>query len=202
MEEIAARRAAEALLAEHKANVRFRSLGPPDGPTTIPDAYDIQERYVALLRNEHGDAVGYKVGLTSAPMQAFCRIDHPIAGVVLARRVHRSGATMQRSDFGRLGLEFEIAVRLISAAFARPSSSSTIETRTMPTSMFSRLLRTIRGTAALSCQNLRRNGLIWRASSGAQRKTMLRSVKGTAATSSGIPSIQWRGLPRNWLRGA
>ena len=59
MEDIAARRAAEALLAEHKANVRFRSLGPPDGPTTIPDAYDIQERYVALLRNEHGDAVGY-----------------------------------------------------------------------------------------------------------------------------------------------
>src|SRR6266567_140582 len=112
MEDIAARRAAEALLAEHKANVRFRSFGPPDGPTTIPDAYDIQERYVALLRNEHGDAVGYKVGLTSAPMQAFCGIDHPIGGVVLARRVHRSGATVQRSDFGRLGLEFEIAVRI------------------------------------------------------------------------------------------
>jgi 2-keto-4-pentenoate hydratase len=112
MEDIAALRAAEALLAEHKANVRFRSLSPPDGPMTIPDAYDIQERYVALLRSEHGDAVGYKVGLTSAPMQAFCRIDHPIAGVVLARRVHRSGVTMQRSDFGRLGLEFEIAVRI------------------------------------------------------------------------------------------
>jgi 2-keto-4-pentenoate hydratase len=112
MEDIAARRAAEALLAEHTANARFRQLGPPDGPTTIPDAYDIQERYVALLRNRHGDAVGYKVGLTSAPMQAFCGIDHPIAGVVLARRVHRSGATVQRSDFGRLGLEFEIAVRI------------------------------------------------------------------------------------------
>ena len=56
--------------------------------------------------------VGYKVGLTSAPMQAFCGIDHPIAGVVLARRVHKSGASVRRSDFGRLGLEFEIAVRL------------------------------------------------------------------------------------------
>ncbi len=80
MEDIAARRAAESLLAEHKANVRFRPLGPPDGPATISDAYDIQERYVALLRSEHGDAAGYKVGLTSAPMQAFCGIDHPIAG--------------------------------------------------------------------------------------------------------------------------
>lgn len=112
MEDIAARRAAGALLAEHKANVRFRTIGPPDGPASISDAYDIQERYVALLRGEHGDAVGYKVGLTSATMQKFCGIDHPIAGVVFARRVHRSGATVRRQDFGRMGLEFEIAVRI------------------------------------------------------------------------------------------
>jgi 2-keto-4-pentenoate hydratase len=45
-------------------------------------------------------------------MQAFCGIDHPIAGVVLAKRVHRSGATTRIADFGRLGLEFEIAVRI------------------------------------------------------------------------------------------
>jgi 2-keto-4-pentenoate hydratase len=112
MEDIAARRAAESLLAEHRANLRFKTLGPPDGPATIADAYDIQERYVALLRSAHGDTVGYKVGLTSAPMQAFCRIDHPIAGVVLATRVHRSGASVRLADFGRLGLEFEIAARI------------------------------------------------------------------------------------------
>jgi 2-keto-4-pentenoate hydratase len=112
MEDIAARGAAEKLLAEHKANQRFKSLGPPEAPATISDAYDIQEKYVALLRERHGGAVGYKVGLTSATMQAFCGIDHPIAGVVLATRVHRSGATVRRSDFGRLGLEFEIAVRI------------------------------------------------------------------------------------------
>jgi 2-keto-4-pentenoate hydratase len=112
MEDIAARRAAQSLLAAHKANVQFKSLGPPDKPATISDAYDIQDRYVALLRGEHGDAVGYKVGLTSATMQKFCGIDHPIAGVVLASRVHRSGATVRRADYGRLGLEFEIAVRI------------------------------------------------------------------------------------------
>ncbi len=112
MEDIAARRAAEALLAGHRGNVRFARLGPPDGTTSISDAYDIQERYVALLKGEHGDAVGYKVGLTSATMQKFCGIDHPIAGVVLARRVHTSGVTVQRADYGRLGIEFEIAVRI------------------------------------------------------------------------------------------
>src|SRR6202158_5236491 len=112
MEDIAARRAAESLLAEHKDHVPFKQLGPPNGPATISDAYDIQERYVALLGGRHGDAVGYKVGLTSATMQTFCGIDHPIAGVVLARRVYQSGATVRRSDFGRLGIEFEIAVRI------------------------------------------------------------------------------------------
>jgi 2-keto-4-pentenoate hydratase len=112
MEEIAARRAADLLLAEHKANQRFRTLGPPDAPATISDAYDIQDHYVALLQGERGGAVGYKVGLTSATMQAFCGIDHPIAGVVLASRVYQSGATIKRSAFRRLGLEFEIAVRI------------------------------------------------------------------------------------------
>ncbi len=128
MEDIAARRAAETLLAEHRANLRFKPLGPPDRPATISDAYDIQQRYVALLRNKHGEAAGYKVGLTSATMQTFCGIDHPIAGVVLASRVHRSGATVRRADFGRLGLEFEIAVRIKSdvPVTGRPCTAETI----------------------------------------------------------------------------
>ncbi len=128
MEDNAARRAAEALLAEHQANARFRTLVPPDGPATITDAYDIQQRYVALLRSRNGDAVGYKVGLTSATMQTFCGIDHPIGGVVLAKRVHRSGASVSRADFGRLGLEFEIAVRIKSdlPASGRPWTAGTI----------------------------------------------------------------------------
>jgi len=128
MEDIAARRAAETLLAEHRANVRFKPLDPPDRPATIADAYDIQQRYVALLRDQHGGAAGYTVGLTSATMQAFCGIDHPIAGVVLASRVHRSGTTVRRADFGRLGLEFEIAVRITSdvPATGAPFTAKTI----------------------------------------------------------------------------
>jgi 2-keto-4-pentenoate hydratase len=112
MEDIAAHHAADWLLAEHRAGHRFETLSPPAAPSTVAEAYDIQDKYVALLRLETGEPAGYKVGLTSATMQAFCGIDHPIAGVVLASRVHRSPATARRSDFGRLGLEFEIAVRI------------------------------------------------------------------------------------------
>ena len=112
MDDLAAQRAAEWLLAEHQTGHRFTTLGPQAAPVTISDAYDIQDKYVALLRPGDGEPAGYKVGLTSATMQAFCRIDHPIAGVVLASRIHRSGAMVRRWDFGRLGLEFEIAVRI------------------------------------------------------------------------------------------
>lgn len=129
MEDIVATHAARSLLAEHRAKTRFKPLGPPDAPATISDAYDIQERYVTLLRGEHGEPAGYKVGLTSAAMQTFCGIDHPIAGVVLARRVHRSPAVVRRSDFGRLGLEFEIAVRIGSdiPASGAPFSAKTVQ---------------------------------------------------------------------------
>ena len=119
MEDLAARRAAETLLAEHKANTRFHT---DKTLASIADAYDVQDRYVALLRAAHGNGVGYKVGLTSQTMQTFCGIDHPIAGVVLATRVHRSGARVHRADFGRLGLEFEIAVRIKSDVPASAAS--------------------------------------------------------------------------------
>lgn len=112
MDDSAAGRAAETLLAAHTANLQFSTLDAPDRPASVADAYDIQHKFVTLLRAQLGDAVGYKVGLTSAAMQTFCGIDHPIAGVVLARRVLRSGAGVRRADYGRLGLEFEIAVRL------------------------------------------------------------------------------------------
>jgi 2-keto-4-pentenoate hydratase len=128
MEKTAARHAAEMLLAEHKANTQFKPFDRLQGPATVSDAYDIQQHYVGLLRAEHGDAIGYKVGLTSKPMQQFCGIDHPIAGVVLARRAHRSGATIRRAEFGRLGLEFEIAVRIKSnvPATASPHTAEMI----------------------------------------------------------------------------
>jgi 2-keto-4-pentenoate hydratase len=126
MDDVAARRMAEALLAEHKTGVPFKSFLPQGA--SISDAYDVQDRYVALLRAEQGEPIGYKVGLTSKAMQTFCGIDHPIGGVVLARRLHRSSAHIRRADYGRLGLEFEVAVRIKSdiPASATPLAPSDI----------------------------------------------------------------------------
>jgi 2-keto-4-pentenoate hydratase len=112
MQETAVRRAAETLFTEHRTRARFKPLDPGYGISSLSDAYDIQDRYVALLRAGEGEPIGYKVGLTSRAMQTFCGIDHPVAGVVLANRVRRSGEAVTGSAYGRLGLEFEIAVCL------------------------------------------------------------------------------------------
>jgi hypothetical protein len=189
MEDTAAQRAAEWLLAEHQAGHRFTTLGPPAAPASISDAYDIQDRYVALLRRGKGEPIGYKVGLTSATMQAFCGIDHPIAGVVLGSRVHRSGVKVRRADFGRLGIEFEIAVRiksdipvgekaltiegssLILTVFARRSRWSTTGPRIMRASTYARWWRIIPGMPALYFRTSDQPGPIWRPCSAAPPKT-------------------------------
>ena len=54
MDDASARRAAQSLLAAHKANVQFTSLGPPDKPATISDAYDIQDQYVEIVAGLSG----------------------------------------------------------------------------------------------------------------------------------------------------
>jgi 2-keto-4-pentenoate hydratase len=106
-------KAARTLLQEHRRRAPFRSLVQEFRIADIATAYAVQRQYVRLQSQERASqSVGYKVGLTSSRMQAMCGIDSPIAGVVLADRVLASGARLNVSEYGRLGLEFEIAVRL------------------------------------------------------------------------------------------
>ena len=103
---------ARRLIDEHDRNEKFRPFAAANGITSLDDSYAVQERYVSLLKPRCGAPVGYKIGLTSQRMQAMCGIGHPIAGVVLADRLHHSGARLATTDYGRMGLEFEIAVRM------------------------------------------------------------------------------------------
>jgi len=104
---------AQRILAEHDAGTRFQPFAAAHGVTDLAAAYDAQDALVELIARRSGAVpAGYKIGLTSARMQAMCGIDSPVAGVVLEDRVHRSGASVAADAYGRAGLEFEIAVRL------------------------------------------------------------------------------------------
>jgi len=113
------------LFQQHAARTRFRPA-PPLSAATVQAAYDVQGHYVALLQRDAGVVVGYKIGLTSQRMQAMCRINEPICGAVLAKRVHASDVILQRSAYGRLGLEFEIAVRMGSDVHGADHTAQTV----------------------------------------------------------------------------
>lgn len=123
--------AAQMLMAAHSEGRPFQPFADAWGIASPKDAYDVQNAYVRRLKEtRNARAAGYKVGLTSARMQAMCKIDSPIAGVVLDDRVHASGVRLARSRYGRLGLEFEIAVRMkrdLSGDGAAPSLSQVAE---------------------------------------------------------------------------
>ena len=100
------------LFDEHRNGTRFHNLGPQCGVSDLAGAYAVQREYVALMHPAHGAVSGYKIGLTSSRMQKMCNIDQPIAGVVFASRVKKSGVALKASDYGRLGVEFEVGVQL------------------------------------------------------------------------------------------
>ncbi len=104
---------ADWLMREHASRRRFEPFAARSGSYTLARAYDVQRQYVARQAAARNVArAGYKIGLTSPSMQAMCGIDTPVAGVVLADRVHASGVRLAHADLVRFGIEFEIAVRL------------------------------------------------------------------------------------------
>lgn len=105
-------RLAEAL---YRARIEVTPIPPltetnPD--LTLADAYAIQEGLVERLRADGGKIVGYKLGLTSAPMQELLGVDSPDYGPVLSSMVVDSGAAIRVADFIAPRIEAEIALIL------------------------------------------------------------------------------------------
>jgi 2-keto-4-pentenoate hydratase len=105
-------KAADTLVRDHAGKSDLVPFARAWGATDLAGAYAIQEAFVQRMLATHGKRVGYKIGLTSKRMQQMCSIDHPVAGVVLERRLLASGAQLELSSLVRLGIEFEICVRL------------------------------------------------------------------------------------------
>jgi 2-keto-4-pentenoate hydratase len=100
------------LMRDHADKRNLLPFARDMGAEDLRGAYAVQGAFVERMLAMHGPRVGYKIGLTSARMQKMCSIDHPIAGVVLKKRLLPSGTHLRLSDLVHLGLEFEICVRL------------------------------------------------------------------------------------------
>ena len=79
---------------------------------TVADAYRIQQELVAMLAADGERTVGYKLGLTSAPMQQLLGVDSPDFAPVLSSHVNPDGAAVAASSFIAPRVEAEIALVL------------------------------------------------------------------------------------------
>lgn len=104
--------AARLLCDEHHAGKPFEPLPTTLAPRTVDEAYAIQEWFHRYMGETQGPVAGYKIALTTPVMRQMVGFHAPIAGAILARTIHPSAVSLRHADYGRLGVECEIAVQL------------------------------------------------------------------------------------------
>lgn len=79
---------------------------------SVDDAYTVQTRLVERLGEDGATIVGYKLGLTSRPMQRMIGVDQPDFAPVLSTMVHDESAPVDLSRFIQPKVEAEIGLVL------------------------------------------------------------------------------------------
>lgn len=104
---------ARELFTANRAREIYRPLPETITAQGLDAAYDVQAAYNRLqVADGVGHPVGYKIALTSAAMQQFVGVAHPLAGVVYESRVHVSPVELSLAAYQHIGVEFEVTVRL------------------------------------------------------------------------------------------
>jgi len=106
------RRAARWLVDQHRERLPFCALPADCVPADVDEAYAIQDAFVAAKARDCGAPVGWKIALSNPAMQRFVGLDEPVAGRLHARQLVASPARTRAAAYGRLLIEFEIAVEL------------------------------------------------------------------------------------------
>jgi 2-keto-4-pentenoate hydratase len=102
---------AERIVREHAERRLFQSL-PSEVQGDLDFAYRVQDAVLERWSGPFGEIAGWKVGLTTARMQQLCGVSQPIAGAILASRLHRSPASVDAAGYVRFGLEAELSFRV------------------------------------------------------------------------------------------
>ncbi len=103
---------ADRLYTARRTRIPIDPLTEQDPDLSLADAYLIQQQLVRRHLDDGDRVVGYKLGLTSAPMQQLLGVDSPDFAPVLASHVLEDGACVDVNDFIAPKLEAEIALVL------------------------------------------------------------------------------------------
>lgn len=105
---------AASLLAENRlGRGRFAGLPGSCRPADEDGGYAVQDAlHGRLAAAGRGELAGWKIGCTTAVMQAYLKIPSPCAGGILAGGVHAAPCAIPYATYVRPGVECEMAVRL------------------------------------------------------------------------------------------
>lgn len=106
------KRCASALYEARRSGVPIPPLTAEFPEWGVVEGYAVQQDLVARLVGEGDRVVGYKLGLTSAPMQELLGVDQPDFSPIFASGVFSDGAQVSVADFIAPRVEAEIAVVL------------------------------------------------------------------------------------------
>ena len=100
---------ARALYEARRSRQAIKPFTDADPDLGIADGYAIAQQLTSMLVNDGDEVVGYKVGLTSKPMQKMIGVDSPDHGPVLGSTVYADGDAVSLSAFIQPKIEAEIA---------------------------------------------------------------------------------------------
>jgi 2-keto-4-pentenoate hydratase len=100
---------ARALYEARRTRQAIAPFTDADPDLGMADGYAVQQELTRLLLADGDRIVGYKVGLTSKPMQQMIGVDEPDYGPVLASTVYSDGDIVSAGSFIQPKLEAEIA---------------------------------------------------------------------------------------------
>ncbi|MEA2001244.1 MAG: fumarylacetoacetate hydrolase family protein [Actinomycetota bacterium] len=104
---------AQALFEARATKTPIAALTDARPDMTVAEAYEIQRELVGrITQSEGGDVVGYKLGLTSKPMQEMLGVHEPDYGPVLSSMVFDDGVTVDLDDYIQPKVEAEILLVL------------------------------------------------------------------------------------------
>jgi 2-keto-4-pentenoate hydratase len=104
--------AAQYIDEAHARGARYENLPAAIAPTSVAEAYAVQEALCRLWAPRLGAVAGLKIATTTKVMQQLMGIDHPCAGMIFASRIHASPAVIRKADYVNVRVECELAVRL------------------------------------------------------------------------------------------
>ena len=100
---------ARALYEARRSRRPIEPFTDADPDLGMADGYAIAQQLTAMLVNDGDTVIGYKVGLTSKPMQQMIGVDSPDHGPVLGSTVYADGESVSLSTFIQPKIEAEIA---------------------------------------------------------------------------------------------